>query len=290
MLRKKAFTLIELLVVISIIALLISILMPALNKAKEQATGSVCLGNQKALVMGWLMYADDNDGLLVGPRVGWNTVNPWGIVGGEGGRREQWAEPAQDESGVWLDAQNGDDVTDKDRYRGIEQGDMWKYVKSHEIYHCPGDPRWRKQTPPSNPFRSYSLTYAFGSSHFSQWSTRKLHNIYMPSEKHVFIEENHRGSEGYNGGGWYLPVDQMDIRNPTTWWWYDPVSVWHNKKSTLSFADGHAEMHNWVDERTLELANTYDWAHIQAIWQQADNQDLLYMMRGSAHKKSEIGW
>jgi prepilin-type N-terminal cleavage/methylation domain-containing protein len=190
MLKRKAFTLIELVVVISIIALLISILMPALNKAREQAAGSVCLGNQKALLMGWLMYADDNDGLLVGPRVSWNTVNSWGIVGGEGGRKEQWAEPAQDEAGVWLDAQNRDDITDKDRYRGIEQGDIWKYVKALDVYHCLGDPRWRKGPYPSNPFRSYSITYAFGPSHFSgpsgKWAITKLNNIYALWETCIY--------------------------------------------------------------------------------------------------------
>ena len=56
----KGFTLIELLVVISIIALLISILMPALNTARQQATGAVCLSNQRTLILTWVMYADEN--------------------------------------------------------------------------------------------------------------------------------------------------------------------------------------------------------------------------------------
>ena len=57
---RKAFTLIELLVVISIIALLVAILMPALNKAREQATGAVCLSNQKGFLLSWVMYAQSH--------------------------------------------------------------------------------------------------------------------------------------------------------------------------------------------------------------------------------------
>jgi len=60
--KKPGFTLIELLVVISIIALLLSILMPSLQKVKEQAKAVVCSANVKQLTLGMLMYAEDNDG------------------------------------------------------------------------------------------------------------------------------------------------------------------------------------------------------------------------------------
>jgi len=64
--RKKrlltGFTLIELLVVIAIIALLLAILMPALQRVKKQARSSACKANMHSWAQIWAMYCQDNDG------------------------------------------------------------------------------------------------------------------------------------------------------------------------------------------------------------------------------------
>ena len=59
--KKKGFTLIELLVVVAIIALLISILLPSLSRARELAKRAVCSSNQRGIGQGMHIYANDNE-------------------------------------------------------------------------------------------------------------------------------------------------------------------------------------------------------------------------------------
>ena len=77
---KKGFTLIELLVVISIIALLLSVMMPALTKAKEQAESVVCRSNLKQWGLCFAMYVVDNEEkftLSFDPARGWISYFDW---------------------------------------------------------------------------------------------------------------------------------------------------------------------------------------------------------------------
>lgn len=75
-LKHRAFTLIELLVVIAIISLLVSILLPSLNRARELTKAVVCTSNLRNWGLAFAMYEQENDGLL--PRPYSNTgVGAW---------------------------------------------------------------------------------------------------------------------------------------------------------------------------------------------------------------------
>ena len=92
--RWRGFTLMELLVVISIVALLMSILMPSLNKAKEQARKVVCMSNLRNVMLVYQYYSNDNRDWLPYPR--YNTHIPnvlhWGnIISNESGELLQFA-------------------------------------------------------------------------------------------------------------------------------------------------------------------------------------------------------
>jgi len=266
--RMRAFTLIELLVVISIIALLIAILMPALNKAREQATGSVCLGNQKNLMLAYIMYADENDDRVVG---GYASESQTANLA----CNYQWAYYPQDDDGFPADKYGGIIPTLQYRINGLEKGKLWKYLKTHEVYHCPGDNRIRKGAKVAGynsgvdmdyfyMYRSYSLPDCLSALPEKQVKTityewlkepmRKLTQVKNPSRRYSFVEDAFAGSTRFcfNPGGWSFAPWSTGPSWATKKWW-DPPAGFHNNAATYSFFDGHAEMHHWVHKDTWEF-------------------------------------
>jgi prepilin-type N-terminal cleavage/methylation domain-containing protein/prepilin-type processing-associated H-X9-DG protein len=130
---SRAFTLVELLVVISIIALLISILLPSLRGAREAAKAAVCLSHLRSLSHGWHMYADDhNDVCLPGryAKAPGGTTNPanWYDVGNGMKYRPRWVATMGKYVGIYAFNQPRTD-TDRQAY-------------DSEVYQCPKVPEW----------------------------------------------------------------------------------------------------------------------------------------------------
>jgi len=272
MTRTRAFTLIELLVVIAIVAILMAILLPSLQAAKRLAASSGCLANEKTLLTAWIMYADDNDGLLVSNRACYDTATD----------TSPWVHRPKDFAGNDLpDNPAPPTITDEDRFRGVRAGTLWKYIKDVGAYHCPGDNRRSTQRPPRDCWRSYSISYAFANSGHAYREYEKLHEISNGAFYYVFVEEEHNGSRyGENEGGWALRGVEQPF-NPGAWAFYDPLASYHLKSSTFGFADGHADRRKWVDKRTLEFieTNKHDPASHSGIQTSSpDNEDLRWLI------------
>lgn len=238
--KKNGFTLIELLVVIAIIALLLSILLPSLKKAKQIAQAVICTSNTKQLTLAWQLYADDNHGKLCD---GENSPNGYGP--------DLWVQRM---------AQSGDPgyssgMTAVEReIVGIQNGALYPYSKNEKIYHCPADPIFKKYRtmmtlPNSNmsPYRTFAIIGSMNGG--DGFEITKITQMRSTSDKYVFVEEADEGKGGHNWGSWRLNPDPSS----NTWW--DPISVWHNKASVFGFADGHAGIRKWRNKSTEDLAN-----------------------------------
>ncbi|HYE31987.1 MAG TPA: type II secretion system protein [Methylomirabilota bacterium] len=225
--KRSGFTLIELLVVIAIIAILASMLLPAISKAKEKATGIKCLNNQKQLTLAWIMYAQDHDDKVVPNFLG--TTNAW--IGGN--------------VAAMPGATNELD---------IRNGRLWPYNNSLEIYRCPSDTLpfsvgGRKVTR----VRSFSMSGRlagesaadFVNPGLKYWT--KLAQIAKPSptEAFVFVDENPDSIDD----GFYA----VRATVPNAGFWQNTPASRHGNGGIVSFADGHAQLWRWVEGTTRTL-------------------------------------
>jgi prepilin-type N-terminal cleavage/methylation domain-containing protein/prepilin-type processing-associated H-X9-DG protein len=251
---KKAFTLIELLVVIAVIALLLALLLPALRLAQDQARAIICVNNLRQLAIAWFTYANENNDEIVDGHIpGNNSLQHWVVA-------------PIDASGNYTGNIRPGLVEDK--YRGITTGLLYPYVKDVKVYHCPGDARI--DIPEQRAYRSYSVA---GGANGEGWANsykraKKLTEISHPGTTYIFLEE--ADDRGWNVGSWVMNLNRTDQ-------WVDPFAIWHNNKSTLGFADGHAEKHNWVDESTIEMSEKQN--NYQNI-PPDEGEDYMYMFMG----------
>lgn len=243
---RNGFTLIELLVVIAIIALLMAVLIPALSIAKQQAGSSVCLMNEKQLVLAWMMYAEDNDYIMCGP-----------MTGITGSPRYDWVGPPRD---LVSGAAKTSNFTAEEEIRGIETGTLFPYYKKAKLVNCPTDKRSvRAPTYPgyggTGGYRTYSLPYhlnapvsALTSRYGSAAGAERLVRITElknASSTYIVVEEN--DNRDYNMDAWAFDPYQFIL--------IDTIAVFHNNVTMFGYADGHSAKKTWDDPRTQRWSN-----------------------------------
>jgi prepilin-type N-terminal cleavage/methylation domain-containing protein/prepilin-type processing-associated H-X9-DG protein len=220
--RSRGFTLIELLVVIAIIAILAALLLPALSRAKLSAQGTACSNNLRQLAVAWLIYTDDNLGLLINNSSTADTRT----------YRQSWVNNIQD----WATS------VENTNPAYVLSGKLATYVNnSLGVYKCPSDQSAAQNGPR---LRSISMNSLVGDplidpNRFNpNWlQFLKMAQFPRPSSYYVFLEEH---PDTINDGYFMNRWDQIK--------WGNLPASFHGGAANISWADGHLERHRWLPD------------------------------------------
>jgi prepilin-type N-terminal cleavage/methylation domain-containing protein len=270
---KSAFTLVELLVVILIIGILAALLLPALVGAKLQAQRIQCMSNERQMLIAWTVYASDyNDQLVLnGGDMATTSVQPhlW-VYGGDHGSPQ---------------------TLTNDLYLYGQSYSLFAYSKvqpAEHIYKCPGDnttwPLWNNFSSPGSTgnwvteLRSYALNSYMGLANNSPYDIGPItlnarYKLYAkssqvtadsPDSRFVFAD--------VNPASICTPAFGVDMTQAT---WIHYPSDQHRLRGVWIFADGHVELHRWLDSRTM--VHLGSGSYIQHFINAGGNPDLAWI-------------
>jgi prepilin-type N-terminal cleavage/methylation domain-containing protein len=277
-----AFTLIELLVVIAIIAILATLLLPALIKSKLKAQGIQCMNNHRQLALAWRMYAEDNNDVLVyasddpgDPQVNWQVLDQYA-----------WTLTHMDfdpgNQGNW-------DVN----YDMVKRP-LWPYTsKNPGIYKCPADKSYLTVNGKQMPrVRSMSINLYVGGFDGTDgnwpWAHpyrifAKLPEIDLPSTIFVFLDMR---EDSVNWGNFMTCMTGYSPDDPSQYSFDgDYPGMYHHLACGFSFADGHSELKRWRDPRTMPPLTIGANPLFDQFTQSSGNPDVSWLQAHSTRLK-----
>jgi prepilin-type N-terminal cleavage/methylation domain-containing protein/prepilin-type processing-associated H-X9-DG protein len=250
--KDKGFTLVELLVVIAIIALLMGVLLPALNKARKAAKRVVCMSNMRQIVVAWMTYAENSDGRIVNG--GQYPPPPNRLSNGTLVTEPYWcssfhttADPGYDWNigGFWGGNEyctaNTPVLTYDERVEKLKKGALYRYIQNTKVYRCSEGEK--------NIHRTYSIPLSMnahsdgvGVAHEGK-VYKRTGEIKRAAERLVFIEEVR------------MTPDGLQICADQPWWqdYPDWPGVMHDNGATVGMADGHCDLWKWRCQETIDL-------------------------------------
>jgi prepilin-type processing-associated H-X9-DG protein/prepilin-type N-terminal cleavage/methylation domain-containing protein len=231
--RSTGFTLVELLIVIGIIALLISILMPALSNARKQAMQVKCESNLRQIMTATQMYVSENQFFL--PFANWGPPR-------SGAYDYGWLY----QTSVANNPPRPDDV---------QTGVLYPYLKNAELFHCPlWDPSGNNGG--TNIITSYLMTgaaCAWGRLSSQPMPSYKVTQLTKSAERALFWEadETNKSTGAVFNDGSSFPTEEV-------------ISDRHSKGANVAYLDGHVEW--WPQKQYTLLANAPDKDLPNELW------------------------
>jgi prepilin-type N-terminal cleavage/methylation domain-containing protein len=259
---RTAFTLVELLVVIGIIALLISILLPSLNKAREAAARTQCMSNMRSLAQALNIYAAQNQGRFPPHLKGIDNYNTYPAY------HPSWNTPEYNQGRLAADG-----------YVGVGYLIRNGQIKDGKAFYCPKmeyrdlryetwEPRWTEIAGKKQPTGGLLVGLLY-----------RVH--YQPVEPNITVNDcevlnNLRlGKLGKFKGGMMALISEVP--------WYYNFNVWSHTKPyglNVAYSDGHGEFVDMGKENydtAVEFTRTFtrhdQWMYFHYMWFAIDRGD-----------------